>query len=143
MLTKRPTPEMIKEWEKIFEENRKELFPNRKTGKEVDEYFRNNYSYTELDSAKFKEIVEYNIMHSIHNKAKLPDGDIPKINIYKIENSDIILGIDLITGFFQIEGEDMGKVAEIFDDLYAFRGLDGMDIENYFLVAQYIECTNK
>ena len=36
MLTTKPTAEMIKKWQKTFEENRGTLFPNRKTGKEVD-----------------------------------------------------------------------------------------------------------
>lgn len=143
MLTTRPTAEMIKDWQKTFEENHNALFPNRKTGKEVDEHFKSRYEYEELDSPKQKEIIEYNIMHSNHNKAKLPEGVLPQVAIYRLRDSDIIIGIDKITGFFQIEGEDTEKVAEIYDELFAFRGLDGMDIENYFLVAQYIECTNK
>ncbi len=143
MLTTKPTVEMIEKWKKIFEENQNNLFPNRKTGKEVDEHFKTKYDYEELDSPKHKEIVEYNIMHSNHNKAKLPDGVLPQIAIYKIKNTDILVGIDRITGFFQIESEDKDKMAEIYDELFAFRGLDLMDIDNYFLVAQYIECTSK
>lgn len=143
MLTKKPTAEMIKAWEKTFKENHDTLFPNRKTGKEVDEYFKEKYEYDELDSEKHREIVEYNIMHSNHNKAKLPEDVLPQISIYKVKETDIIVGIDRITGFFQVEGEDIDKVAEIHDDLFAFRGLDAADIENYFLVAQYIECTSK
>lgn len=143
MLTTKPTAEMIKKWQKTFEENRGTLFPNRKTGKEVDEYFTSNYAYEELDSQKYRDIIEYNIMHSNHNKEKLPEGVSPQITIYKEKDSDIIVGIDRISGFFQIEGDDIEKVAKIYDDLFAFRGLDGMDIENYFLVAQYIDCINK
>lgn len=143
MLTKRPTAEIIKEWERIFQENRNALMPNRRTGAEVDEYFRKKYGYEVLDSEKMREIVEYNIMHSNHNKEKLPEGMLPIINLYKVKDSDVIVGIDSVTGFFQVEGKDTEKLEEIFDDLFAFRGLDAMDIENYFLVAQYIECTNK
>lgn len=143
MLTTKPTAEMIKNWQKTFEENRGTLFPNRKTGKEVDEYFRKKYGYEVLESEKMREIVEYNITHSNHNKEKLPEGMLPKITLYKVNDSDIIVCIDSITGFFQVEGEDTERMKEIFDDLFAFRGLDAVDIENYFLVAQYIECTNK
>lgn len=143
MLTTKPTVEMTQKWKKVFEDNHDKLFPNRKTGKEVDEYFKKNYEYEELDSPKHKEIVEYNITHSNHNKAKLPDDMMPEIAIYKIKNTDILVGIDRVTGFFQIESKNTEKMAEIYDDLFAFRGLDLMDIDNYFLVAQYIECTNK
>lgn len=143
MLTTKPTVETIENWKKIFEENRNNLFPNRKTGNEVDEHFKKSYDYEELDSPKHKEIVEYNIMHSNHNKAKLPDGVLPQIVVYKVKNTDILVGIDKVTGFFQIESKDIEKMAEIYDELFAFRGLDLMDIDNYFLVAQYVECTNK
>ena len=143
MLTTKPTAEVTQKWKKTFEENRDNLFPNRKTGKELDEYFKKSYDYEELDSPKHKEIVEYNIMHSNHNKAKLSEGVIPEIAVYKIKNTDIFVGIDKVTGFFQVESKDTEKMAEIYDDLFAFRGLDLMDIDNYFLVAQYIECTNK
>ena len=34
-------------------------------------------------------------------------------------------------------------MAKIYDDLFVFRGLDEKDLENYFLVAQYIECREK
>ena len=98
------------------------------------------FGYLEV---KMREIVEYNIMHSNHNKEKLPEGMLPRINLYKVKDSDVIVGIDSVTGFFQVEGKDTERMEEIFDDLFAFRGLDAMDIENYFLVAQYIECTNK
>ncbi len=143
MLTTKPTVEMIEKWKKTFEENRNNLFPNRKNGKEVDEHFKSIYDYEELDSPKHKKIIEYNIMHSNHNKAKLSDGMMPEIAIYKIRNTDILVGIDRVTGFFQVESKDTEKMAEVYDDLFAFRGLDLMDIDNYFLVAQYIECTNK
>lgn len=143
MLTSRPTPQMIERWKTLFEENHDKLFPNRRSGKEVDEHFKKSYDYEEIDSPKHKEIIEYNIMHSNHNKAKLPDDMTPEIAVYKVKNTDILVGIDKVTGFFQVESKDTEKMAEIYDDLFAFRGLDLMDIDNYFLVAQYIECTNK
>jgi hypothetical protein len=51
---------------------------------------------------------------------------------------DIYVGIDLTSGEFQIECEDINSVIPIYDDLFAFRGLDDDDIQNYFLVAQYL-----
>ncbi|MDE6208176.1 MAG: hypothetical protein K2M73_00655 [Lachnospiraceae bacterium] len=43
MLTKEPTPELIKDWKRIFETYQCLMLPNRKTGSEVDSYFRSKY----------------------------------------------------------------------------------------------------
>jgi hypothetical protein len=44
MLTSEPTMEMILEWKKIFEQHKGNLMPNRKSGIEVDKYFREKYN---------------------------------------------------------------------------------------------------
>jgi hypothetical protein len=51
---------------------------------------------------------------------------------------DIILGIDLETGFFHVEGSSL-----LWDELFAFRGLDAEDLTNFYLVAEYIACLKK
>ena len=45
MLTVKPTAEMIAEWKRIFEAHHTAMKPNRKTGTEVDQYFRNKYAH--------------------------------------------------------------------------------------------------
>ncbi len=53
--------------------------------------------------------------------------------------SPIYVGMDLITGYFQVEG----GCSLLWDQLFAFRGLDAMDLENYYLVAEYIGCLRR
>ena len=143
MLTTEPTIEMIQEWKRIYDENRNSLKPNRKSGAEVNDYFCNKYHFEKFDSSTFRDAVKFNIMENEPNREKLPQGVEPKIVSYKDKDSSIIVGIDLISGFFHIEGGNIDKVSEIYDELYLFRGLDEKDIKNYFLVAQYIQCLQK
>ena len=50
------------------------------------------------------------------------------------------MGIDLVSGYFHVESPDRKEMERIYDDLFAFRGLDETDLQNYFLVAQYLLC---
>ena len=143
MLTTEPSIEMVQEWKRIYKENRYKLKPNRKCGAEINDYFCLKYAFEEFKSLKFCEVVKFNITENEFNREKLPQGTLPQILAYKAKDASILVGIDLITGFFHIEGEDINRVAEIYDDIFAFRGLDEKDIENYFLVAQYIQCLDK
>ena len=140
MLTAEPTIEMIHEWKRVYNENRDSLQPNRKSGAEVNAYFCNKYCFDKFDSLTFCDVVKFNIMENEPNREKLPQGETPQIMAYKSKDSSVLVGIDLVTGFFHIEGKDINRVAEIYDDLFLFRGLDEKDIDNYFLVAQYIQC---
>lgn len=45
MLTVEPTSELIAEWKRIFEAHHPAMKPNRKTGAEVDQYFRDKYAH--------------------------------------------------------------------------------------------------
>lgn len=42
-----------------------------------------------------------------------------------------------------MESEDIQKIVSIYDDLFVYRGLDEEDLNNYFLVAEYIKLTQK
>lgn len=46
--------------------------------------------------------------------------------------------MELNTSYVYVEGSSY-----LYDELMAFTGLDGKDIINYFLVAQYIKCKEK
>ena len=140
MLTSKPTAKMIKKWKRIFDEKQNELMPDRKSGAEVHEYFCRKYLPEAYEDAVFKEAVEYNAM-SEYNAEKLKAGE--KLNIMTYKTDDVLVGIDITTGFFHIESEDTEKVSDIYDDLFVFRGLDEMDLKNFFLVAQYIELTER
>lgn len=143
MLTVEPTEAMIQEWKKIYRENRGNLKPNRKSGKEVDEYFRLKYLPQEFISQELSEIVKNNILLNDFYKAKLPNDKNLSIVTYGLYNNTMLVGIDLVTGFFHIESEEISKMASLYDDLFVFRGLDESDLDNFFLVAQYIQCLER
>lgn len=143
MLTSKPTPDMINSWKRIYCDNRERLKPNRKSGVQIDNYFRKKYMPDSFDSYEFREIVKENIMLNKFSKDKLPVGEMPDIRCYKIDKGSVIVGIDLVTGFIHVECRDVSKMEEIYDDLFVYRGLDENDLTNYFLVAQYIQCLEK
>ena len=44
---------------------------------------------------------------------------------------------------FHVESENIEEVIPIHDDLFAYRGLDAEDINNFFLVAEYVKLTQR
>lgn len=54
------------------------------------------------------------------------------------KGNNILVGIELESGFFYVEGSSL-----LWDELYAFQGLDEKDIQNYFCVSEYISCLKK
>lgn len=136
MLTKKATKRQIAEWKKLFAEST--LSPNRKTGKEVDEYFRARYPSTPISDLALKAAAEETILQDEYHAAKLPAGVLPDVKCYR--TGEAIVGIDLVSGYFHVESPDRKEMERIYDDLFAFRGLDETDLQNYFLVAQYLLC---
>ena len=136
MLTTEPTEAMLAEWKAIFQQYRPTLTPNRKSGTEVNVYFREKYDFPQVDSPGMRDAVTGNILYNEIFREKLADGQSPEIVTYA--SGGIVVGIDLTTGFFQVECEEIEKVIPIFDDLFAYRGLDEKDLQNVFLVAEYV-----
>ncbi len=141
MITKDVTKEMIEEWKQIYRDYAPSMKPNRKTGNEVDEYFRNNYQHQIISSQKSKQVVELNIMKNEHSRNKLPNEMVPHIKSYRI--GDVFVGIDSSSGEFHIESQDINKTVPIYDDLFVYRGLDESDLKNYVMVAQYVRLTQE
>ena len=141
MLIKEPTSEMIAEWKRIFEKYHSTLTPNRKSGYEVDSYFREKYSYQLFDNAEFQQMVSLDITENDFLRSKLPKGVLPNIQSY--QTADAFVAIDLCTGEFHVESENIEEVIPIFDDLFVYRGLDEDDLKNYFLVAEYVKLSKK
>ena len=54
------------------------------------------------------------------------------------ENCPIIIGMEFETGCIFVEGS-----SELADEITAFQGLDEDDLNNYYLVANYIRCLKK
>ena len=126
---------------RVYEAYRPLLRPNRKSGAEVDAYFRNSYPCQPLENCAFKTAVAANIMENEHFYAKMQSGIRPKIRCYR--TGDVFVGIDLISGGFYVEATDMATAVPIYDDLFAFRGLDEDDLENFVLVAEYVNLIQK
>lgn len=141
MLTKEPTSEMIAEWKRIFEKYHSTLTPNRKSGYEVDSYFREKYAYQLFDNAEFQQMVSLNITGNDFLRSKLPKGVLPNIQSY--QTGKVFVAIDLCTGEIHVESENIEEVIPIFDDLFVYRGLDEDDLKNYFLVAEYVKLSKK
>ena len=130
MLTVEPTSEMLAEWKQIFEEHHTEMSPDRKSGAEVDQYFRTKYEHQIFNDAAFQKMVALNITENEFSHNKLPKDVLPDIQSYKVGN--VLVGIDLCTGEFHIESENIEEVVPIHDDLFVYRGLDEEDLKNIF-----------
>ena len=96
MLTMAPTEEMIAEWKRIFEMYHSSLLPNRKSGDEVDQYFREKYPHQIFDNTEFRKIVSLNITENDCFSSKLPQNTLPNIQSYKTGN--VFVGILLPWG---------------------------------------------
>lgn len=155
MLTQEVTPQMIKAWKDSWNEYKDKLHPNRKSGTEVIEYLKNKYPLQEIHDDKATRVVIDNVLANKPFCDKLPDGAVPLAKTFMIENidtgkvlyekqedvyngSNIFVGIDTVSGYFCVEGSSL-----LWDELYAFRGLDESDIQNYYCVAEYISCLKR
>lgn len=155
MLMAKHTPEMIKEWESIFEQYKTLLHPNKKSAFEVIEYLKRKYPLDEIIEESAIKVVTDTILHNECFTEKIPTGKTLKIQVFSIKNMgtgiklyeqqdevfqgcEIIVGIEHETLFFMVEGSSL-----LYDELVAFQGLDTTDLNNYFLVTQYISCLKK
>ena len=101
MITTEVTSEQIENWKKIYSENKNNLVVNRISGKELNDYFVEKYHPTKEAPSQFVDTVILN--------AKENGKQEPIISAY-ILAGNIYVGIDLNTGFFQVECEDINKM---------------------------------
>ena len=101
MITTEVTSEQIENWKKIYSENKNNLVVNRISGKELNDYFVEKYHPTKEAPSQFVDTVILN--------AKENGKQEPIISAY-ILAGNIYVGIDLNTGFFQVECEDIDKM---------------------------------
>ncbi len=141
MLTTKPTTEMLLEWKRLHEEYRPLLSPNRKSGAQVDAYFRETYPHTPMDSGELREMIAAEILENPHHAEKLPEGCMPDVRCYLLE--DVLVGIDLVTGHIHVESEDTERMAKLYDALFLYRGLDEADLSNAFLTAEYVRLSQE
>lgn len=149
MLMQAATQEMLEAWKTAWNEYKHRLHPNRKSGAEILAYLSDNYSLTELHHKRALRVVSENVLRNKPMAEKLPAGSAPEPVAFLVQNSGkgkllfenqdevfkgstIFVGIDLTTGYFCVEGSSM-----LWDELYAFRGLDEKDLQNPYCVAEY------
>ena len=155
MLMQDATPQMVEEWKAVWNQYKDKLRPNRKSGLEVVDYLLGKYSLKELHDDKAAQVVTDNVLYNKVYAEKLPAGATPSVMTFIIEktgaaeilyeNQDdifkeisIFVGIDLESGLVHVEGSSM-----LWDELYAFQGLDADDIQNFYSAAEYISCLKR
>jgi hypothetical protein len=155
MLMQEATPEMVETWKSIFAEYKTRLCPNRKKASDIIEYLEGKYQLGESVDEQWKQVVIDNVLLSDFYLSKLPAGRTVTPRVFYVKNTgngkslyrqqddifsgrEIIIGIDMETGFFHVEGSSL-----LWDELFAFRGLDEDDLNNYYLVAEYISCLKR
>lgn len=161
MITREPTEEMIARWKAVWRENKDRLSPNRKTGAQVLEYLQKHYPLTEITGRKVRDVISGNVTMNGYWAEKLPAGMAPEPRAFYLENQGagqkfyrpenrddpelwggsierIFVGVDLASGFYMVEGSTL-----LWDELRAFQGLDEKDLQNYVMVAQYIDALRR
>jgi hypothetical protein len=155
MLMEEPTPQMVEDWKTTFAKYRSRLKPNKKTATQIIEYLQAKYPLIQNKQEKAIKFVLHNIIANKPFADKIPPGKRLKPLIFSIpneqrsetlyqkqeevfKNSTIIIGLELETSCVFIEGS-----GELADEVAAFQGLDEEDLENFYLVANYIRCLNK
>jgi len=155
MLTRKVSPEMIREWKDVSATYRPLLHPNKKTGPEILAYLIGNYPARELPAGSINEVISDNVLLNDCNARKMPPEKTPATVGFSIENTgagkhlyenqdefyrgiSIIVGVELHSAYFIVEGSSL-----LWDELFAFRGLDDEDLTNYYLVAEYVACLRR
>ncbi|MEG0266008.1 MAG: hypothetical protein RR641_08525 [Erysipelotrichaceae bacterium] len=141
MITELVTEVELEKWKELFNLYASSMLPNRKTGKELDDYFQSKYDYQIVDSNSFKSVIKANVMENERFRGKGLKGTVPIIKTYSVGN--VMIGIDIISGYFQVESEEIDKAISIYDDLFIYLGLDATDLKNFVLVGQYLELTQQ
>ena len=155
MLRQEPSPAMIAEWKALWQTHKDRLRPNRKSGADLVTYLTGKYPLQELQDKFATQVVIENVVENEPFAQRIPEGMTPSALTWIVENrgagrtlyeepddlrgtNGIFVGVELTTGYYHVEGSSW-----LWDELCAFQGLDEMDIENFFCVAQYIEAIKK
>ncbi|MGN1031514.1 MAG: hypothetical protein ACI4PQ_07920 [Butyricicoccaceae bacterium] len=156
MLNGEPTEGMLREWKRVWRQQKDRLRPNRISGPELLAYVRQRYPLEETAEEDALDCVRQTVLCNSFLAEKLPEGCEPdpvaffvldtgeghqlyeqKDAIYD-EVERIFVGVDLVSGYYHVEGS-----SQLWDELCAVQGLDEADIQNPFLVAQYVECCER
>lgn len=155
MQTTLATEEEIASWKRVYQEYKPRLKPNRISGAMLYDYLDSRYPLRPLDDQRAHQMVTDNILKNECFTWQLPAGTLPEPvccviepvgsgeKLYRAQDAvfagcEIIVGIDLISGYFLVEGS-----SALWDELYAHRGLNESDLDNFYCVAEYISCLSK
>ena len=111
----------IARWKQIYAEYQSQLKPNRISGAMLYAYLDSRYPLRPLDDSRAEYTVTQNILQNECFACQLPEGTAPEPVCCVIEpvgsgsalysaqdavfaGSEIIVGIDLVTGYFLVEG---------------------------------------
>ena len=155
MQTALPTKEDIAHWKEVFADYHTRLKPNRISGGQLRDYLTAHYPAFSVQDAKLDQVVSGNILANECYARALPQGVSPDPACYKLAREgtalplyasqdavyagcDILVGIDLVSGYFFVEGS-----SALWDELYAQRGLSEDELSNYYCVAEYVSCLTR
>ncbi len=131
MITSAATEEQLAFWQRIHRLFSSRLQPNRICGAALDLYFREQYAPQPIQSQAFADVVRENALELSSASAKTD------VVTYLLPD-DVYVGIDIVSGFFQVESPHIEKMISVWDDLFVTRGLSAADLKNYVLTAQYV-----
>lgn len=155
MLNHAATEEEVSSWKRTYAEYRDHLTPNRKSGAELYAYLSSRYRLLPVADARADQTVVSNILENETFARELPQGAKPNPVCSLVEpvgaaealyrdrdalyyGCEILVGIDLVSGYFLVEGSD-----RLWDELYAYRGLNENDLNNFYSVAEYVACRKR
>ena len=155
MQTTHATQEEIASWKRIYAEYKPRLKPNRITGAALYAFLESRYPLRPLDDARANQLVVSSILENNCFARDLPPDALPEPVCCTIERNGagmklyesqdevfsgiaIFVGIDLTSGYFTVEGSSL-----LWDELYAHRGLNEAELENFYCVAEYISCLKR
>lgn len=161
MIVQKSSKERLEEWKSTWIKYKDVIKPNRKTGRELLEYLQSKYALTEIFDADALDAISYTVTRNTYLSEKLSHGVAPVPRAFYLENDGqgekfylpenkddegiwggdvtrIFVGIDLSSGFYLIEGSTM-----LWDELCCFQGIDEKDLQNYVIVAQYINALQR
>lgn len=155
MQTTQATQEDVARWKRVYDEYRPCLRSNRISGAALFAYLESRYPLLYMEDARADQVVIDNILLNECFASQLPSGEQPEpvcctiepvgsgLALYRAQDAvfagcEIIVGIDLVSGYFLVEGSSL-----LWDELYAHRGLNEADLENCYSVAEYIACLSR
>jgi hypothetical protein len=118
-------------------------------------YLKGAYPLAERTDEAARAVVSGNVLSNEALREQLPKGASPDPVCFLVlregagqalyerqdaafAGTDVFVGIDLASGWFCVEGSSL-----LWDELYAFRGLNETDLQNYYSVAEYVACLKR